>query len=402
MPTTPPRLTIDDIAVDAAEAEKLVTELMAIPGKSCQETEVASSIRDRLLAAGIPANDISFDTAHRRSPAGGESGNLIVKLPGTLREPRRLLMAHMDTVPLCVGSRPVRQGPLIVARDAHTGLGADDRAGVSVVLNAVLQIYRRNWPHPPLTLFFPVQEEIGLRGTRHASISKLGNPKFCFNWDGRQPELVCIGATGDDHLQIEIEGIPAHAGVHPEQGVSAIAVAAIAIEDLVRNGWHGLIVKGKQTGSSNVGVLHGGEATNVVTPHVTIKAEVRSHNPRFRQRIVREFERAFQKAASGLRNHEGKTARVDFHAEMKYEAFRLDRQTPCVQQALAAIRAVGLSPATMIGNGGIDANWMFQHGLPTVTLGCGQQNIHTADESLIVESYLQACRIALLLATGAV
>ena len=71
-----------------------------------------------------------------------------------------------------------------------------------------------------------------------------------------------------------------------------------------------------------------------------------------------------------------------------------------MQTAVAAIQAVGLEAETKISNGGLDANWMTSHGMPTVTLGCGQQDVHTVDERLDIENYFHACRIALLLATG--
>jgi tripeptide aminopeptidase len=71
-----------------------------------------------------------------------------------------------------------------------------------------------------------------------------------------------------------------------------------------------------------------------------------------------------------------------------------------VAEALAAIRAVGLEAQTRISNGGLDANWLSSRGLPTVTLGCGQQDVHTVKETLQLKSYLQACRIGLVLATG--
>lgn len=387
--------------IDKEAALDLVTTMMAIPGKSTQESQVAEHIRQQLLSAGIPESAISFDNVNRKSPAGGEIGNLIVRIPGTSRGPRRMLMAHIDTVPLCVGARPVRKGPLIVSRDDHTALGADDRAGASVVLNAILEIRRQNLPHPPLTLFWPVQEEIGLYGARFASLSKLGNPKLCFNWDGGIPHIATIGATGDYAITIEIEGIASHAGVHPEQGVSALAIVAHAIADLDSNGWHGLVIKGRNTGSSNIGYVHGGEATNVVMPQVSLRAEARSHDPKFRERIVNEFRKAFERAAKAVRSDSGKKGKVTFNADLKYESFRLDEQEPCVQSALAAISAVGLPAESKISNGGLDANWMSSRGLPTVTIGCGQQNPHTVDESLHVDSYLHACRIGLLLATAA-
>ena len=210
----------------------------------------------------------------------------------------------------------------------------------------------------------------------------------------------CIGATGAYDLAIEIDGIASHAGVHPEGGVSAIGVAALAIADLTQNGWHGLIVKGKHTGTSNIGVISGGEATNVVTPLVKIRAEVRSHDPRFRKQLVEEFRKAFERAARTIKNDAGKTGRVRFKADLKYESFKIPESAPAVQASLRAIREVGLEPAIRISNGGLDANWLSARGLPTVTLGSGQQNVHTVNETLAVDDFLNGCRIGLLLATG--
>lgn len=388
--------------IDTKSAVRLVTEMMAIPGKSCEEGRIVQFIRRRLREAGIPASAIQADSIPKCSPARGEVGNLIVRLPGSVRGPRRLMMAHVDTVPLCVGAKPVRKGEFIVSRDSHTALGGDNRAGAAVVLNAILEIQRQRLPHPPLTLFWPVQEEIGLCGSRYVSVGKLGGPKLCFNWDGREPNLVVIGATGDYNLEIEIKGIASHAGGHPEQGVSAIGIAGLATADLIEHGWHGLILKGKNAGTSNIGVISGGDATNVVTPNVTVRAEARSHDPRFRKRIVAEIRQAFERAAKKLTNSTGRTGRVHVEADLKYEAFRLTEDEPCVQAALDAIEAVGMKGELAVSNGGLDANWMFAHGLPTATMGCGQHAIHTVDETLRVESFLQACRIGLLLATGAV
>lgn len=127
--------------------------MMAIPGKSCQEKQVVEFITQQLTEAGISASEIKTDATWRHSPAGGEVGNLIVKLKGTVRGPRRLLMAHIDTVPLCVGSRPIRRGDVIVARDSQTALGADNRGGASVVLTAILEILKQGLNYPP-SLYF--------------------------------------------------------------------------------------------------------------------------------------------------------------------------------------------------------------------------------------------------------
>lgn len=388
------------VKIDEQQAIDRVMRLMAVRGKSCEEGAIARLITDELLSAGIPPSAIAVDDVNKKSPAGGEVGNLIVMLPGTVRGPRRLLMAHIDTVPLCVGCRPVHKGRTISSADPKTALGGDDRSGAAVLLTAAVEIVKQNLSHPPLTLFWPVQEEIGLYGARLVSLPKLGNPKLGFNWDGGSAANACIGATGAYDLKIEIEGIASHAGVHPEGGVSAIAVASLAIADLQQNGWHGLIVKGKKTGTSNIGVIAGGDATNVVTAEVALRGEVRSHDPVFRKRLVDEFRKAFERAVKSVKNDSGKSGKLRFKAELKYESFKLAESGAAVQEALRAIRAVGLDPQMRISNGGLDANWLSARGLPTVTLGAGQQDVHTVNETLNVDDFLNGCRIGLRLATG--
>lgn len=400
-PTAQP-LSSDSAAppsIDETAACELVMRLMAIPGRSGREGEVLAYLRKEIESLGIPRDAVVEDDAHVRA-GGGEVGNLFVHLPGTMRGPRRLLAAHVDTVPLCVGCRPTREGDWIRSADSTTALGGDDRAGAAVLLQSLREIVSGGLRHPPLTILWMVQEEVGLVGSRHVGLGALKRPKLCFNFDGGAPNVAVIGATGDEAIEVEIQGIASHAGARPEAGVSAAAVASLAIAELVLEGWHGLVVKGRQTGTSNVGVVSGGEATNVVMPALKLRAEARSHNPRFRARIVTAYRRAFQAAARAVTNDSGRRARVTFETRLKYESFRLREDEPCVTEALAAIRAVGLPAETRICNGGLDANWLTAHGYPTVTLGCGQQSIHTIDEVLHVPSFLQACRIATRLATG--
>ena len=379
----------------------LLWRLLPIPGRSGQESQVAEFVRQQLLAAGVPASAIRFDTAHRRSPLAGDTGNLICKLPGTQRAPRRLLSAHLDTVPICVGCRPVRKGDLVRPADSQTGLGADDRAGTTVILNTALEIIERDLPHPPLTFCWFVQEEVGLHGSRYLQKSMLGEPKLAFNFDGGSAAKLTIGATGGYRLAIEIQGLASHAGIAPQWGVSAIAIAALAIADLHRGGWHGDVRKGRRCGTSNVGVIQGGDATNVVTDRVTIRAEARSHDPEFRRKLVAEIERAFQRAAREVKNAAGATGRVEIDGRLDYESFRLAEDESCVQAAADAVRAIGREPELAISNGGLDANWISAHGIPTVSLGAGQMNPHRTDEALSVAEFEDACRVALRLATAA-
>jgi tripeptide aminopeptidase len=390
-----------DSSPDLARAQKLVLDLMAIPGKSGEEALVADYIRKRLLAAGAPEESLATDNAHSRALIRGNTGNLILKLPGTRKAPRRMLSAHMDTVPICVGSQPRVEGDFVRSANPATGLGGDDRAGAATILSAALEVLERKLPHPPLTFCWFIQEEVGLYGARCVQKSLLGKPAMCFNWDGGACEKITIGATGGYRMTIDVEGLASHAGVCPERGVSAIAIASLAIADLARGGWHGLIEKGKHRGTSNVGYIHGGEATNVVTDRVSLKAEARSHSPKFRGQIIKAIEKAFTHAAKEIQSSEGKRGSVLIEGRLDYEAFLIDPKSECVQAAEAAVTAAGRQPQKAVSNGGLDANWLNAHGIPTVTLGCGQMNVHMTSEMLDLPAFRDACRIALRLATGA-
>jgi tripeptide aminopeptidase len=394
------RPAVPPITLDRKRAVALVLELMAIPGASGNEGAVARFITEKLVTAGLPSESIRHDNAHKKALIAGEVGNLIVQLPGTMRGPRRLLMAHMDTVPICVGSKPKRSGNLVRSADPNTGLGADDRAGVAVLLAAALEILENKLPHPPLTFLWAIQEEVGLQGARCVQTSLLGKPKLAFNFDGGAAEKLTIGATGGFRMEIDIEGLAAHAGGAPERGISAIAIASLAIARLVRDGWHGLIQKKEGQGTSNVGVIQGGAATNVVTDRVMLKAEARSHNPAFRKQIVKQIETAFREASCEVTNTDGKHGKVRIEGRNDYEAFRLPDDDPSLLAAEQAVRSSGLEPIRAISNGGLDANWMTAHGIPTVTLGCGQMNIHTTSECLDVAAFEHACQIGLRLATN--
>ncbi|MBH05416.1 MAG: peptidase M20 [Phycisphaeraceae bacterium] len=386
-------------------AVTLVTKMMAIPGKSGQEMSIMNFITQKLRGAGLPASAIKYDRAHKRSHINGEVGNLIVKMPaGAGRRSvgaARLLTAHVDTVPLCVGSKPTRRGRWIRSVDPSTALGADNRSGAAALLSAAVTMLERKLPHPPATFAWLIQEEIGLIGAKNASLRDLGRPRLAFNYDSGQPANLIIAATGAYRIAIEVEGVASHAGVHPELGVNAITIASMAIAQLQKDGFLGTIHKGQRTGTSNVGMVQGGEATNVVTPHVSLRAEVRSHNPRFRKTILNRFNGAFERAAKSVRNELGQAGKVRFESQLDYEAFRLGRREPCVVAAQRAVRSVlGKEPVLVAVDGGLDANWLTARGIPTVTIGAGQHGAHTVGETLNVTEFEQGCRIALRLATG--
>ena len=325
---------------------------------------------------------------------------MIVRFPGTQTAPRRLLSSHLDTVPICAGCVPEQRGRVLQSAAPGTGLGADNRAGVAVLLHTAQQILRRQLPHPPLTLVWTVQEEVGLQGARLLDARQIADCAAGFNWDGGHPQKLTIGATGGYRLKITVQGLASHAGNAPEMGINAITIAALAISWLQEHGWLGLLDKPEGRGTSNIGVIRGGSATNVVPDHLEIAAEARSHDPEFRRLIVEQIRGAFEAAVQRVHSSGGATGRVEFTGRLDYESFLLPTDADCVQLAQAAVQHCGGQPELAVANGGLDANWLTAHGVPTVSLGCGQRNQHMVTEQLDLDEFGVACQIALSIATS--
>ena len=170
------------------------------------------------------------------------------------------------------------------------------------------------------------------------------------------------------------------------------------------DGWFGKVRQGDQEGTSNVGSFGGkdgkaaGEATNVVTDYVHIRGEARSHDAKFFKTITQAYATAFQEAAAVITDDQGRRAKVKFLSRLDYFPFRIKDNAPVVKRAQAAAVAAGLTPTLRVGNGGLDANWMVRHKIPTVTFGAGQHQIHTVEEYVDVAMFLEGCKMALALA----
>jgi tripeptide aminopeptidase len=274
-----------------------------------------------------------------------------------------------------------------------------------VLVTLAATLLQQGLPHPPLTLLFTVREESGLFGARHLDPTELGGPAMGFNVDGRSAAELCVGAVGAERWEVDVVGKASHAGVHPEKGISATMVAALALAEVKAGGWFGKVQRGGREGTSNVGTLGGkdgrgaGEATNVVTDYVHLKGESRSHDSRFFKEISKAYGTAFRHAAAEVTDDKGRGAKVKFRSRLDYFPFRLKPAEPVVRHAEAAARAAGLTPTLRVSNGGLDANWLVRHKVPTVTIGAGQNNIHTVDEFVDLKGFAEGCRMALALAT---
>jgi tripeptide aminopeptidase len=392
------------IPLDVKAAEEHLMRFLAVEGVTGQEAAIAAAVSDELKKVGVPAAAIRFDTVHKRIPVPTQTGNLLVDLPGTRPGPRLVFATHLDTVPLCAGAKPKREGNRIVS-DGTTALGGDNRTGCAVLVSLAETLLKHKLPHPPITLLFTVREESGLHGARELDPKDLGGAKMCFNVDSKLAAELIIGAVGQENWEVEIKGKASHAGVAPEKGISATLVASVALTEAHRDGWFGKVVKPDGHGTSNVGIFGGkdgkpaGDATNVVTDYVHIKGEARSPEAAFAAAITEAYRAAFAKAQAEVKDAGGATAQVKFEHRAAYPPFKLDEGEPALKHAKRAAESIGLKPTTLFSNGGLDANWFDKHGLPTVTIGSGQYEIHTVNEYVDLPEFANGCRLAVALAT---
>lgn len=380
--------------VNTDRAVKHLMDLLAVEGPTGQEAKVAAAITKKLVAVGCKKAWITTDDAHKRLGEGFEIGNLIIKLPGTVKAPRILFSAHMDTVPLCKGAVPMIKGNRVVPK-GNTGLGGDDRSGCAAMVTLCETILKNKVPHPPITFLFPIAEENGLHGSRMVRFKDLGNPAMGFNLDGQFPNEIVIGAMSAVRWVAEIKGISTHAGLEPEKGISAGLVGSKAMAIIAEKGYFGRIVKGNRTGTSNLGTLQGGEASNQVMDQCIMTGECRSHSPAFLEQIIKVYREAFATAAKLVTNDKGKTGKVKFTTLSDYNAFKLKKSEPCVKIASAAVAARGMKPNPLVMDAGLDANNFNEKGLPTVTLGTGSHKFHQVEEYVNIKEYLAACEVLL-------
>lgn len=388
--------------VDAAIAHLM--NFLSVEGVTGHEANIAAAVSDALQQAGVPGSAIRFDDAAKRIPLPTETGNLIVDLPGTRPGPRLLFSTHLDTVPLCAGAKPRREGGRIVS-DGTTALGGDARTGVALLVVLAETLIKHELPHPPITLLFTVREESGLHGARELDPADLGGAVMCVNVDGQLASELIVGAVGQENWEVEIKGRASHAGVAPEKGISATLVGAIGLSEAQSAGWFGKVVRPDGRGTSNVGIFGGkdgkpaGDATNVVTDYAHIRGEARSPEAAFAAKIAEGYKAAFAKARAAVTDDQGDMAEVTFSHKAAYPPFELGKDTPVVRRAVRALGLLGIEPTLLFSNGGLDANWLDKHGVPTITIGAGQAEIHTIKEYVRLDEYEKGCRLGILMAT---
>jgi len=354
----------------------LFSKLVLVPGTSRDEKRVAAWVRQHL--ANHPF-DIAEDACGE--VIGGNTGNLIIK-PRHFdpNRPVQVYLAHMDTVRNTSGIQVVRRDGRLTS-DGSCQIGADNRAGMATLLHMLEN--HTEWERLGVNymVVFTIAEEIGLLGATHIDLSAY-NVEAAYVFDSsRRPGTYIRDCAGMYQFEIKVHGRAAHSAVNPEEGISAIMVAAKAIARVE-------IGKIADMTTLNIGKISGGDATNVVTPLCSVTGEVRSTTTERIMEYLRSIQSLFDEVAAAH------GARIEMNWHREFPPYVHGSEAPIVHHIEAALRAAGLTPDPLRYTGGSDANILNEKGLASVNIGIGAQKPHADDEFILEEDLIAAARIA--------
>ncbi len=356
-------------------------DLVQIDSHSREEADVAARVRADLEALGI---EVEVDDAGTK--VGGNTGNVIARVKGTVEgAPPIFLAAHMDTVVPGKGVKPVIDGD-IIRTDGTTVLGGDDKSGVAIIVEVIRTLREKNIPHSDIDAVFTICEEVGLLGAKHLDMSRIRS-KYGLVLDSDDIGYLFTRAPSADHMEFVINGLEAHAGVCPENGISAIKIAAEAIAAMK-------LGRIDSETTANIGVIQGGMATNIIPNRVVLQGEARSlDDAKLDAQTAHMCQTLRDAAARHVVVVDGETIRasVEEHVTREYHAMNVPDESTIVQLVIRAANNLNQVVKTLATGGGCDANVFNRRGLEVANLGTGMQAIHTVKEWLNVQDmYLSA------------
>ncbi|NLS44193.1 MAG: M20/M25/M40 family metallo-hydrolase [Firmicutes bacterium] len=311
-----------------------------------------------------------FETEFRAKCTLDSYGNLIVSLSGKGETPI-MFGCHGDTVPPGVGIEPFVDNGIIRSK-GNTILGADNKAGITELIEAIRTADRR----PPLEIVISREEEIGLKGAKNLDFSLL-SAKMGFVVDGDVLDCVVIGGPSHMLIDVDITGKAAHAGMEPEKGISAIKAASYGIS-MLKDG------RIDHETTVNVGIIQGGEIRNGVPSKAQIKMECRSltHEKCIAQgELITDL---FNVAARAV------GAEIEIKSDLAYKASSIPEDAEVVKIATRAAGSVGIKPKVISICGGTDASVFNEKGIQTVVIGTGVQAEHSVDEHIAISDMEKA------------
>jgi tripeptide aminopeptidase len=304
-------------------------------------------------------------------------GNLIAAFPpkaSRATEPI-LLSCHADTVKPGVGIEPVLGTDGVIRSKGDTILGADDKAGIAEVLEAL----RTAEVRPPIELAVSRQEEVGLLGVRALDFSRL-TARRGFLMDNDTLDTIVIGGPSYFSIDVTVTGRSAHAGMEPEKGINAIRAAAKAIAALD-------LGRLDHETTANVGVITGGVIRNGVPASCSFLAECRSGDHAKAAALAEKM------TATIRREVEAAAAKVEIVVDEKCRAVRIPEDAWAVEVSKRALAAVGIDAKAVYITGFTDASVYNNHGIETAVVGIGAQNEHSTEECVAVADMEKAVKV---------
>lgn len=348
--------------------------LVTIDSPSGQEGKVASYALDRLSKLGFTGSiDAAGSVVARIAGAGSLAGGDSL-----------MFNSHMDSVPPCLGIKPQVEGD-IIRSDGTTILGGDDRAGVAAIIEAVTEAVKGD--HLPLEIVLTVQEETHLGGALALDYSAVQS-KTVITMDSHGPfGSMAVAAPFFNTFDATIHGVASHAGVAPEEGISAVIAAADAIMNMP-------LGRIDEETTANMIILSGGTATNIIPDECKLKGEARSLDEAKLEAQSEKMREAVRRACDTRGIH------ADITITREFGGYKLDESDPTVGRVARVIRSMGTEPIYERSGGASDVNIFRTHGLLAVDVSPGDYEIHTTHEYVKISDMMRASEMCLRLMQG--
>lgn len=379
-------------SIDQERLAAVFTELCEIDSPSLYEGNISKRLQE--IFADLGADKIYEDNS--MAATGSECGNLIIRFSGRGEKKDQegfFLSCHMDTVEPASNVQVVRTGDIFTSK-GNTILGADDKSGITAIIELLTVLKKNNDSHPPLEIVLTVGEELGLIGAHNLEVEKIRSP-YGYALDSCGIDQVIIGAPATCKFDITVIGKAAHAGLAPESGISALKLTANALSQLD-------VGRLDEESTRNFGEIKGGVAFNIIPEKITIKGEVRSHNEEKLTAYLEEIHQAFNSTiAAWQSNEQTKDAKPQyiFTETGNYPALKLTKESPVIERVIRAAEMTGKNINYIVAGGGSDANVFFGKNLPTAIIATGMNKVHTTDEELDLNDLVSLTELLYSIAT---
>lgn len=288
-----------------------------------------------------------------------------------------LILSASENVTLKTSDNPYlleKTGKTIITASGDTLLGADNKAGIAAIMDALTQLHSHpDLPRPNLKIVFTPDEETG-RGVEHITAAEIG-ADFGYTIDGEKVGEVEDETFCADSLEIKISGINVHPGFAKNKMVNAVKIAARIIERLPQQTLSPETTEGRE-GYVHPHHVSGSEET------ATIKFLIRD----FTEPGLKEYEALLKKIAEDVTS-EFPGAKCEVKVTESYRNMKvvLDQYPDVLAKAEKAVAMAGLTPKRASIRGGTDGARLCFMGLPTPNIFTGGNNFHSKYEWIALE-----------------